>query len=88
VAELEDLGAGGVGAEEGVVEDGSEGLRGGEGVGGEGCGVEVVGTVGNGIRDGQGAQKLAPSAGCVRAGYFLSYRGMNWLEGEFLPRLS
>jgi hypothetical protein len=31
-------------------------------VGGEGCGVEVVGTVGKGIRDSQGAQKLAPSA--------------------------
>jgi hypothetical protein len=58
VAELEDLGAGGVGAEEGVVEDGGEVLRGGEGVGGEGCCVELVGTVGKGIRDGKGAQEL------------------------------
>ena len=62
VAELEDLGAGGVGLEEGVVEDGGEVLRRGEGVGGEGCGVEVFGSVRKGIRDGQRVQKLAPSA--------------------------
>ena len=37
VAEPEDLVAGGVGLEEGVVEDGGEVLRGGECVGGEGC---------------------------------------------------
>ncbi len=40
VADLEDLGAGGVGFEEGVVEDGGEVLSRGQGVGGEGCGVE------------------------------------------------
>ena len=62
VAELEDLGAGGVGLEEGVVEDGGEVLRGGESVSGEGCGVEVFGSVGEGIGDGQRVQKLAPSA--------------------------
>jgi hypothetical protein len=39
VAELKDLGAGGVGLEEGVVEDGGEVVRGGEGMGGEGFGV-------------------------------------------------
>src|ERR1700733_7295002 len=62
VTELEHLVAGGVGLEERVVEDGREVLRRGQGVGGEGGGVEVVGTVGEGIGDGQGAQKLAPSA--------------------------
>jgi hypothetical protein len=60
VAELEDLVASGVGLKEGVVEDGSEVLRGGQGVGGEGRCVEVVRTVREGIGDGQRVQKLAP----------------------------
>ena len=67
VAELEDLGARCVGLEEGVVEDSREVLRGGECVSGEGCGVEVFGTVGERIRDRQRVQTLAPSArGVIR----------------------
>jgi hypothetical protein len=58
VTELEDLGAGRVGFEEGVVEDGSEVFRRGEGVCGEGCGVEVFGSVRKWIGDGQRVQKL------------------------------
>jgi hypothetical protein len=73
VAELEDLGSGGVGFQEGVVEDGGEVLRRGEGVSGEGCGVEVFGSVRKRIGDGQRVQKLAPSAGRWSPGYFLSY---------------
>jgi len=65
VAELEDLGAGGVGLEESVVKDGGEVLRTGEGVGGEGGGVEVLRAVGERVGDGQGAQKLAPSSSAV-----------------------
>jgi hypothetical protein len=57
VAELEDLGAGGVGFEEGVVEDGSEILRGGESVCGEGFGVELFRAVREWIGDGQRIQK-------------------------------
>ena len=57
-----DLVACGVGLEEGVVEDGSEVLRRGEGVSCEGCGIEVLRAVGKGIGDGQRIQKLAPSA--------------------------
>jgi len=64
VAELENLDAGGVRLEEGVVEDGGEILRGGQGMGGEGCGVEVLWAVGEGIGDGEGAQVLAPSRWC------------------------
>jgi hypothetical protein len=62
VAELEDLGAGRVGLEPGVVEDGGEVLRRGESVSGEGCGVEVFGSVREGIGDRQRVQKLTPSA--------------------------
>ena len=81
VAELEDLSAGGVGLEEGVVEDGGEILRGGESVGGEGCCVEVVRSAREGIGDGQRVQKLAPSAkGSGSPGYFLSYRVESWLK--------
>ena len=58
VAELEHLSSGGVGLEKCVVEDGGEVLRRGESVGGEGCGVEVVGSVGKWIGDGQRVQKL------------------------------
>jgi hypothetical protein len=71
VAELENLGAGRVGLEQRVVEDGSEVLRRGEGVSGEGCGIEVFGSVRERIRDGQRVQKLAPSAkGSRSPGYF------------------
>jgi hypothetical protein len=52
VAELEDLGAVGIGLEERVVKDGSEVLRGGKSVCGKGCSVEVLRTVGKGIGDG------------------------------------
>ena len=62
MAELEDLGAGGVGLEEGVIEDGGEVLWGCEGVGGEGCGVEVLWSVGKRVGDSEGAQKRTPSA--------------------------
>jgi len=76
VAELKDLGAGGVGFEEGVVEDGSEILWGREGVCGEGFGVEVLWAVREGIGDGQRIQKALLRRGEVFApGYFLSYRG-------------
>jgi hypothetical protein len=61
VAELEDLGAGGVRPEESVVNDGGEVLWRGEGVGCEGCGVEVFGSVREWIGDRQRIQKLAPS---------------------------
>jgi len=86
VAELQDLGAGGVGLEEGVVKDGGEVLRRGESVCGEGCGVEEFGSVGEGIRDGQRVQKRAPSArGSHSPRYFLSYRDKDWLKA--LPPL-
>jgi hypothetical protein len=49
VAELEDLSAGGVGFDQGVVEDGGEILRRGESMSGEGCGVEEFGSVREGI---------------------------------------
>jgi len=62
MAELEDLGAGCVGLEEGVVEDGGEVFRRGESVSGKGCGVEVFWSVRKRIGDGQRVQKLAPSA--------------------------
>jgi hypothetical protein len=65
VAELEDLRAGCVGLQESVVEDGSEVLRRGEGVSGEGCGVEVFGSARKRIGDGQRVQKLTPSAKIV-----------------------
>ncbi len=81
VAELEDLGAGGVGLEEGMVEDGGEVLRRGEGVCGKGCGVEEFGSVGEGIGDGQRVQNLLLRRRAVVAAYFLSYRGKDWLKG-------
>jgi hypothetical protein len=62
VAELEDLGTGGVGFEESMVEDRGEVLGRGEGVSGKGCGVEVFGSVRKRIGDGQRVQKLTPSA--------------------------
>ncbi len=76
MTDLEHLGAGGVGLEQGVIEDGGEILRGGESMSGEGGGVEVLWAVGGGIGDGQRVQLNAPSAGEVFApGYFLSYWG-------------
>ena len=81
VAELEDLVAGGVGLEEGVVEDCGEVLGGRESMGGEGCGVEVFRSVGEGIGDGQRSSK-ACSCGEGRESprYFLSYRDKGWLK--------
>ena len=58
VAELEDLSTVGIGLEERVVEDGRQVLRGGESVCGEGCGVELLRTVGQRIGDGQRVQNL------------------------------
>jgi hypothetical protein len=60
VAELEYLGAGGVGFEESMVEYRGEILGRGEGMSGEGCGVEVFGSVRKRIGDGQRVQKLTP----------------------------
>jgi hypothetical protein len=81
VAELEDLIARGVGLEEGVIEDGSEVLRRGESVNGEGCGIKGVGTVREGIGDRQRVQKLAPSArGEVRRVTFYHTGVMTGLE--------
>ena len=82
VAELQDLGAGGVGFEQGMVEDGGKVLRGREGVGGEGCGVEAVRDRWKRIRDGEGAQKCSFGDGEVRAAYFLSYCDENWSGGS------
>ncbi len=83
VAELEDLSAGGVGLEEGVVEDGGEVLRGGECVGGEGGGVEVFGSVRKGIGDGQRVQnRCSFGEGNESPRYFLSYRGKDWLKRD------
>jgi hypothetical protein len=73
VAELKDLAAGGVGFQEGVVEDGCEVFGRGEGVSGEGCGVEVFGSVRKGIGDGQRIQKACSfGEGGRSPGYFLS----------------
>jgi hypothetical protein len=54
-------------------------------VSGEGCGVEVFGSVRKRIGDGQRVQKLAPSAGRWSPGYFLSYWGEDWLKGRPPP---
>jgi hypothetical protein len=76
VAELEDLGAGGVGLEEGVIEDGGKIVGGRQGVGGEGCGVKVLWAVREWIGDGQRVQKSAPSVrGGFRAGLLSIIRG-------------
>jgi hypothetical protein len=57
-------------------------------VGGEGCGVEVFGSVRERIGDGQRVQKLTPSAmGGQSPGYFLSYWGEDWLKGGPPSRL-
>ncbi len=86
VAELEDLGAGGVGLEEGMVEDGGEVFAGREGVSGEGDGVKA----GEG-GGGEGAQTMLLELRCVELmtrcrwhGTFappshLSYGGYGWL---------
>jgi len=65
VAELEDLIAGGVGFEEGVVENSGKVLGGGQGVGGEGCGVEVFWSDGEWIGDGQRGQDCSFGEGGV-----------------------
>jgi hypothetical protein len=81
VAELEDLSTGRVGFEEGVIEDRGEVSRGGEGVGGEGGGVVVFGSVRKGIGDGQRVQNLCSfGEGSRSPRYFLSYRGKDWLK--------